>query len=420
MQYGWPYPKRKTLLDQLIGTSSDKTQLVPSFQGANKHFNIYTVSIDLPKYRLNNGRTYAAQAEYLATHPAVDRDIFEKDLESEEAQKIQHDLLKDMLGKNEKDLIEYFKSNEQTDALILTHDGFVVNGNRRLCTMRELLELDPDKYSRFEHIQIVILPPADEKDIDELEAELQIAPDIREEYTWYARALKYKKKRDQYGYTVSQLARIDKVPDAEVEEHIDILAFGDAYLEDRGWPQEYHRLEQTKYAFLELKKNREKRFKTEAEKSCFEKLAFCLIDDSSNGGRRYEAIPSAAKYFDSFVTRLRDDFDLTPKPVSSDTAPLDLFGEAEESTLGDVLEVLSDPTKYNDIRDIVIDVVNSEKLKQREQEKTTFVLIQVRKANSLMMEASNALTDHQEKKGIEQQLEALEASIAKIKGWLND
>ncbi|MES2181955.1 MAG: hypothetical protein V4493_07630, partial [Pseudomonadota bacterium] len=363
LQFGWPYPKRKELLEKLANSTSVRTQLVPSFQGKNDYYKVFSVSIDLPKYRLGNGRTYAAQAEYLATHPSAPKDLFEKDLESDEAQMIQHELLKKMLGKNEKDLIDYFKDTEQTDALILTHDGFVVNGNRRLCSMRELLATDADTYKRFEHIDIVILPPADEKDIDELEATLQISPDIKEEYTWYARGLKYKKKRFLHGYTVAQLARIDKVEDNEVEDLIDLLSYADAYLADRGWPDEYHRLEQTKYAFMELRKSREKHFKSVPEKNCFEKLAYCLIDDSANGGRLYETIPSAAKYFDAFVTRLRDDFDLKPKPIATKAGFSDLFGELEESTLGDVLETLSDPSKYTQIRDIAMDVVTAEKLK---------------------------------------------------------
>lgn len=419
IQFGWPYPKRKSLLDQLSATPSDKTQLVPSFQGKNDYYKIHSVSIALPKYRLSNGRTYAVQAEYLATNPSTSKDIFEKDWESEEAQQIQHNLLKKMLGKDEKDLLDYFKKNEQTDALILTHDGFVVNGNRRLCTMRELYDLNSDEYP-FEFIQVVILPPADEKDIDELEAALQIAPDIKEEYTWYARALKYKKKRDQHGYNVTQLAKIDKVEEAEVEELIDLLDYADAYLSDRGWPNEYHRLDQTKYAFIELKKARTKYFKSPVEKKCFEKMAYCLIDDSANGGRLYETIPSAAKYFDSFVERLRDDLDLQPKAFKIEQSGPDLFGAVEISNLGDVLEVLSDPSKFSQVRDIAIDVVAAEKLKIKEQGKVTFVLSQVRKANTALIDASNALTNHQDKTGIAQQIETIVTSLEKIKTWLND
>ncbi|OAM52692.1 hypothetical protein A7981_04365 [Methylovorus sp. MM2] len=417
MELGWTYPKRKEHLDKLAHSPSERTQLVPAFQGKNQYLKVFTVSIELPKYRLDNGRTYAAQAEYLATHPLVDKSVFEKDWESEEAQKIQHELLKTMLGKNEKELLAYFKANEQTEALIVTHDGFVINGNRRLCTMRELYYTDQVKYKSFEFINIVILPPADEKDIDALEAALQIAPDIKEEYTWYARALKYRKKRQQHNYTKEQLAKIDKVSPEEVEDLIDLLNYADAYLADRGWTDEYHRLEQTKYAFMELRKAGSK-IKIAPEKLCFEKLAYCLIDGSTGGGRLYEAIPSAAKYFDQFVTRVRNDFDLTPKPIETDGAALDLFGAADESNLGDVLEVLSDPNKFEQVRDIVTDVVTAEKLKLKEIEKVTFVLSQVRKANTALLDSTAALTDHQEQKGIEDQLASIEKSIEKIRSWL--
>lgn len=418
MIFGWTYPKRKEHLEKLANSPSDKTQLIEKFQGKSQYFKIYTVSIDLPKYRLANGRTYAAQAEYLAGNPNVEKEIFEKDLESDEAQKIQHQLLKDMLGKNEKDLIYFFKDNEQTEALILTYDGFVINGNRRLCAMRELYAIDKKQYQRFEHINIVILPPATEKDIDELEAVLQIAPDIKEEYTWYARALKYRKKRQQHNYKSEDLASIDKINPAEVDELIDLLNYADAYLADRGWKDEYHRLEQTKYAFLELRKARDKFFNAEPEKACFEKLAYCLIDGSTTGGRLYETIPAVAKYFDQFVERLRHDFDLTPKPIDINGQEDDLFGSIDHSNLGDVIEALSDPSKYQDISQIAADVVIAEKQKVKEKEKVNFVITQVRKAGTLLLDATASLNAHQQQDGIEEQLKSIEGSIDKIREWL--
>ena len=37
---------------------------------------------------------------------------------------------------------------------------------------------------RFKHVRVVFLPPCEQNDIDELEAELQIQPDIKSEYPW--------------------------------------------------------------------------------------------------------------------------------------------------------------------------------------------------------------------------------------------
>src|ERR1700739_21780 len=106
MILGWPYPKRLKLVEELLAKPNSKTQGL-RFQGQLQYFPIHRVSIDFPKYRLKNGRTAAAQIEYLAIHPEVDRDIFTKDPELEKAQEIQHGLLKGMV--NEEGLYNYFK-----------------------------------------------------------------------------------------------------------------------------------------------------------------------------------------------------------------------------------------------------------------------------------------------------------------------
>ncbi len=110
MQLGYPYPKRVKLLDELRATLTGKTHGI-RFQGKFEYMQIYSVPIDLPKYRLKNGRTAAAQIEFLATHPKVDRKLFTNDPELLEAQFIQHNLLKGMV--NEEGLLDYFKKHQQ-------------------------------------------------------------------------------------------------------------------------------------------------------------------------------------------------------------------------------------------------------------------------------------------------------------------
>src|SRR5581483_2584342 len=118
MQLGYPYPKRVKLLQDLAGTSTGRTHGI-RFQGKFRYMEIHSVPLELPKYRLKNGRTAAAQIEFLATNPKVDRDIFSKDPELVEAQEIQHGLLKNVV--NEEGLYEYFKDHEQELPLILTN-----------------------------------------------------------------------------------------------------------------------------------------------------------------------------------------------------------------------------------------------------------------------------------------------------------
>ena len=54
---------------------------------------VLRVPVNLPKYRLLNGRTASAQEEWLAKHPDKQEDFFRQDPESDEVQRVQHELL---------------------------------------------------------------------------------------------------------------------------------------------------------------------------------------------------------------------------------------------------------------------------------------------------------------------------------------
>src|SRR5436309_317513 len=112
MQLGYPYPKRISHLNQLYSAPSKRTFDL-RFQGHLQTFNIHKVPIDLPKYRLNNGRTLAAQAQYLAKHPELHRDFFTRDLELDDTQVVQHEILGKMIDKEK--LLDYFRTHEQEE-----------------------------------------------------------------------------------------------------------------------------------------------------------------------------------------------------------------------------------------------------------------------------------------------------------------
>src|SRR5262249_29316909 len=146
MELGWPLPKRKELIQRL--RSERTTQSLPLyFQGRRQDLPIHRIPIGLPKYRLDNGRTRSAQVEWLALHADAPKNLFTADLESEKAQAAQHEILKTMLGSGKTELRRYFRDHEQIEPLILTELGFVLNGNRRLCAMRELIRDEAETFS---------------------------------------------------------------------------------------------------------------------------------------------------------------------------------------------------------------------------------------------------------------------------------
>src|SRR5262245_3358746 len=180
MELGWPLPKRKQYLKQLQDQRPEKTHPVP-FQGRQKYLPIHVVPLGLPRYRLENGRTTALQAEHLAAHPELPEDFFRADTELEAAQKAQHGILA-KLAAGPKPLLKEFEKNAQSEPIILSANGYVINGNRRVSVWRSLYETSAKEYQRFANIEAVILPHCDERELDRIEADLQLKEDLKADY----------------------------------------------------------------------------------------------------------------------------------------------------------------------------------------------------------------------------------------------
>src|SRR5207249_750042 len=115
--------------------------------------------------------------------------------EDEEAQRAQHTILVGFAesGKGESVIpikTALSKDAEQTEPLLLTREGVVVNGNRRLAAMRELFRENSTQFARFCSVRVLILPEgitADE--LRRIEVRLQMTPQTLLPYEWVAEAL---------------------------------------------------------------------------------------------------------------------------------------------------------------------------------------------------------------------------------------
>ena len=291
---GWPLPKRKKYLLELLKSknknSSYSIQL--QFQHRLTKFPVYIVPLDLPKYRLENGRTQAAQENFLALpkNSKLPSDFFRSDKESDAVQRTQHGLLYEMVGKN--NLYSYFKDNKQTEPLILTNEGYVVNGNRRLCAMRTLYyTADREKYSHFKDVEIALLPVCTVQDIDELEGHLQVQQDIKADYTWIAEACMLRARQQEHGYDYAALSDIYGKTDTEIKAIIQRLGFVDEYLKSIKKQKQYQLVEQSENAFKQIQKNKVQ-VKDDSIRDMFTQLSYALIENSGDvKGRLYERIP---------------------------------------------------------------------------------------------------------------------------------
>ncbi len=113
-------------------------------------------------HRIRSQRESHQEAELLTQDPFGDR-----------AQEIVATFLRETPGFEP--LKDNLKEIGQTDPGIITNKGVLINGNTRAVALRELDE---------RYITVAVLPgDAVEKEIDELEARLQLARDFKQEYT---------------------------------------------------------------------------------------------------------------------------------------------------------------------------------------------------------------------------------------------
>lgn len=419
---GWALPKRKKHIEDLLDAKNGNAHSIQlKFRNRLDRFSVYVVPLDFPKYRLENGRTQAAQENYLALtmNSKLPSDFFRQDKESDQAQRIQHGLLFEMVGKN--NLLNYFKEskNKQTEPLILSHEGYVVNGNRRLCAMRTLYYTESkEKYSHFKDIDVVILPVCTPQDIDELEAYLQVQQDIKADYPWIAEACMLRARQQEHAYSNETLSAIYGKTVNEIKLIIQRLGFVDEYLISIKKEKQYQVVEQHESAFKQIQRVRQQ-IKEEDLKELVTQMSYVLIENSDDvSGRLYERIPEIKENLNEITKRLSEEIEI-PKITKQSKANYDMFG-SQMVDISPIAAAIAKPENKSKVIDIAIDVIDGQKEKQRQKKKVDSVLREVSEANAHLQNAVNYLNEKNiSKAGVIEHVVTVENSIKIIKKWLD-
>jgi hypothetical protein len=428
-RFGWPRPARVQKFTSLLQQpSAISTHHRIEFQGRVISLPVLTVSLDLPKYRLENGRTCALQAEHLARNPSVRADLFTGDPELADAQEAQHELLLSVA--HQSGLREHFEdtARRQTDYLILDEAGFVVNGNRRLATWRDLVHTDGASYGHFHNVDVVVLPHCDDRDIDRLEARLQVEKDIRANYTWDALASMIKRHQDRNGLGLADVAALYGMQERDVRTLLDMLAYADDYLRSRGKTNQWSTVKGDEYAFRTLVTSRD-RVRGVGNKEVFKQAVFTLIDNPDEaGGRLYGSVKDIADNIDVVRGRLQSHFNVTPPAPTP--AVQDLFGgvpSAGGSGTPDSAEVeaialaahIQQSSNAAAARAVIVDAVESQRQLRRDASNAQTLIRKCTEAHTKLAEAARtALTPDSTTEGVENQLQQIEALITTIRAFI--
>lgn len=420
-RFGWARPARVEEFEKLKGPAKAHHQLI--FKGEKCAFPIVRVSIDLPKYRLENGRTTSAQEEYLAKNPAVAKDMFTLDPELWTAQEAQHKLLVEMAKLSE--LQQYFEDekNIQTEVILLDELGFVVNGNRRLATWRELVHKDKTKYGHLENIDVVVLPHCDQKEIDRIEARLQITKDIRADYSWDARAKMLKAKQERDGSSTREVAVMYEMSEGDVTELFDMLSYAEEYLKSRGKEGYWSLVSKQELAFEKIAQNRPK-IASIGKQELFKELSFVLIDKPEDaGGRLYEQIPAIYTHLEIVSNKLLDKFPVAEEPAPADALD-DLFGGfpvplAESKVDIPLAKEIAKPENIDSARELLVDTLETQKQLKKDSKGANFLISCCAKAQAALAAAAADMKAETKTVGVETQLRSVEELVGKIRAFIS-
>lgn len=203
------------------------------FRGHRLHLHRVRIETSFPLYRIQSGRTHRAQSQYLEGHPELPKDFF-SDPEDPKVQKAQHEILLSMI--NELDLSADLKDRKQLSPMVLTSDGYVVDGNRRLAALRN---------QREEYADAVVLPAdAQSHEIYETEIELQMQRETKAPYNWIDQALHIEYGLKELNEPVATVARRMRKSEAEINNEITKLQLVRGYLAWVGDEGKYHKVPQ--------------------------------------------------------------------------------------------------------------------------------------------------------------------------------
>ena len=152
---GWPEHERIQYLREIRPIEGKSHPI--EFQGLHQYMPIYRVPIDLPRYRLNNMRTMALQDECVQVE-SLALDFFSADPESDNVHLKQHNLLSQLTSEAGLDAKFENATVTQNEPLIITYEGFVANGNRRLTAWRNLYNQDPSTYAHYANVDVDCKP----------------------------------------------------------------------------------------------------------------------------------------------------------------------------------------------------------------------------------------------------------------------
>lgn len=392
-----------------------KTESI-TFRDERRNIPVIRIPIDLPLYRAENGRIIVDQSAIIIDcgYPP---DYFVKGEENITVQKTLHEILFKM-SKSDKGPIyqELQHVKEQTESLLLTIDGIVVNGNRRLAAMRALFTESPAAFQSFSHVNVAILPAeTTDFDLEMLETELQLVPNTKLDYSWIADLKTLHRQLIDRGIDRQIIKKKHRYKrEQDMNDDIQMLELVDEYLcKYLKKPNDYRLVEKSEQIFKEMQKCL--KGKSGADGEVRRLVAFILVKEAQSlGSRAYDFKEMFGKSFDKVMTRFASEENIDLKNVPAEGAQLELdedplsgLSATVPTSFTALKPIFSDPENSAEHAKKLVKVFESVRNTNSEKEAKLQALKKVQEAFKLLDEIVIATSDPNTHRQIEGQLHGI-------------
>lgn len=325
-----PLEERRQMIAQRIKEAIARNNIKKEykFRSGNEDLPVISLSENILIYRLENYRTRDTQLSLIAAGEQ-EKGFFDPARREEPlVQARQHRILYQQAQTGSGESItpihsELARVGIQTEELIISADGIVVNGNRRLSAMRELWASDPAKFSSFKEIKCAVLPlSATPTEILTLEIGLQMQPETKLPYEWTALGRAVRDLRESM-LTDDEIANLMNREKSDIIRAAKMIDNADLYLDE--WlsrPESYDQLAETEQAFRQIALKNNVKGDDSGIRDITRQFDFLLIEQRKDlTDRAYVFINAIEQNAELFLDNLADALNIElpaaePKPHS--------------------------------------------------------------------------------------------------------
>lgn len=331
---GQRYRELKLKRDSAMESEKKRTERF-RFNNENHDLVVFKVEIGYPFYRIENGRTHRMQLQKCRQHPLGEA-LFADPI-SLEAQTAQHEILVGMA--DEAKLKSSILTENQRDPILLTSDGIVLNGNRRLAVMRALNQ--DEKSKPYTQVDACLLPPLEETELLRIEMRLQMSNPGKADYHWLDELITIRDNVYEHGMQIKDVADAMGKKPKSISTYLRRLSLIEDYLETIGKAGQLDFIDTLKQAFIDIAEQHMKLDAMPDKQAIYKEMAFNMLarPDASQNASLHKKLESLSKNFLDAAKTYSQMREIATSEKVSDRVGTDILEKLSGVTLGEYASV---------------------------------------------------------------------------------